>query len=304
MSVGSSGSSTAAGLGYLNTAQTLAGLLGTTSTSLTGLGAPVTLSGLSSGIDTSQLISDLMEVNQIPQQQLQTRLNSASAVLATYQNLTSDVATLQTVSDTLAAPSGWQAWIPNSSTQDATATVSTGAIGGSITFSVDALAQAQSQISSGSVGSDSAQITSGPLLVAAGGGALGIGTLSSSNLSIAHHTIAVTQASSGASLTASGAPAASTTIVSANNDSLTYQLGGNSQSLTIAAGTYNATQLATAVQKASGGARRPPSTTVGTWCSRRRRREVPHRFRSPAGMRPRRSALPPPPPPRPAARMA
>jgi hypothetical protein len=202
MSVGSSGSSTSSqGLGYLNTATTLAGLLGTSNTSLTSLGAPVTLTGLSSGVDTSEIIAELMQVNEIPQQQLTTQLNSASAVLGSYQALSTDIATLQSVSDTLASPSGWQAWIPNSTTEDATATVGDGAIGGSITFSVDSLAQADSQISSGSVTSESAQVTSGPLLVAVGGGGLGVSTLSSSNLSIGNHTIAVTQASAGASLT-------------------------------------------------------------------------------------------------------
>lgn len=255
MSVSSSGSSTSSqGLGYLNTATTLAGLLGTTNTSLTGLGAPVTLSGLSSGIDTSEIIAELMQVNQIPQQQLQTQLSSASTVLANYETLSNDIATLQTVSDTLESPSGWQAWIPSSTTDDATATVGTGAIGGSITFSVDALAQADSLISSGSVSSDSSQVTSGPLLVAVGGGALGIGTLASSNLSIGNHTIAVTQASAGATLTGATAPAASTTITAGSNDTLTYELDGSTKSLTIAAGSYTATQLAAAVQTASGGA--------------------------------------------------
>jgi flagellar hook-associated protein 2 len=255
MSVGSSGSSTSSqGLGYLNTATTLAGLLGTSNTSLTSLGAPVTLTGLSSGVDTSEIIAELMQVNEIPQQQLTTQLNSASAVLGSYQALSTDIATLQSVSDTLASPSGWQAWIPNSTTEDATATVGDGAIGGSITFSVDSLAQADSQISSGSVTSESAQVTSGPLLVAVGGGGLGVSTLSSSNLSIGNHTIAVTQASAGASLTSASAPAASTTVVSGTNDTLDYDLDGNTASLTIAAGTYTTSELAAAVQSASGGA--------------------------------------------------
>ncbi len=254
MSVGSSGSSTSQGLGYINTAQSLAALLGTTNTSLTSLGAPMTLSGLSSGIDDSQIIAELMEVNQVPQQELQTQLTSASTILGSYEKLTSDIATLQSVSDTLESPSGWQAWIPDSTTQDATATVGTGAIGGSLTFSVDSLAQADSMISSGNVSSESSQVTSGPLLVAVGGGALGIGTLASSNLAVGSHTIAVTQASAGASVTSAGAPAASTTITSGTNDTLAYDLDGQSESLTIAAGTYNATQLAAAMQTASGGA--------------------------------------------------
>lgn len=246
-------SSSTTQLGYIDTAQTLAGLLGTSNTGLTSNSPPITISGLISGINTQEIVAELMQIAEIPQQQLQTQLNSASAVLTSYQAIANDVATLQTVSDTLASPSGWQAWIPNSTTSDATATAGAGAIGGSITFSVDALAQADSMISSGSVSSDSSQVTSGPLLVAVGGGGLGIGTLSSSNLAIGNHTIAVTQASAGASLTGAAAPAGSTTITTGTNDTLTYNLDGNAQSLTIAAGTYSASQLAAAVQSASGG---------------------------------------------------
>jgi flagellar hook-associated protein 2 len=254
MSVSSSGTSTAANLGYINTAQTLATLLGTSDTSLSTLeqNQPVSISGLSSGIDSSQIIAELMTLAAQPQALLQTQLNSASTVLTSYQTLTTDVAALQAASDTLESPSGWQAWIPNSTTGDATATAGAGAIGGSITFAVDALAQADSMISSGSVSSASSQVTSGPLLAAAGGGALGIGTLSSSNLSIGSHTIAITQASAGASLSGASAPAASTTIVKGSNDTLTYNLDGMAQTLIVAAGTYTSTQLAAAVQSASG----------------------------------------------------
>jgi flagellar hook-associated protein 2 len=247
--------STLQGLGYLNTAQTLSALLGTSDTSLASLeeGSPVTISGAASGIDTAEIVAELMQVAAQPQQELQTQLNQASAVLASYQELSKDVSTLLSVSDTLESPSGWQAWIPNSTSADATATVGTGAVGGSITFAVDALAQADSMISSGSVSSESSQVTSGPLLVTVGGGGLGIGTLASSSLSIGNHTIAVTQASAGASLAASSAPASSTTITTGSNDTLDYSLDGKSGSLTIAAGTYSASQLAAAVQSASGG---------------------------------------------------
>ena len=252
MSVSSSGSSTQE-LGYLNTAQSLATLMGTTDTAFTSVGAPLTLSGLASGLDTAQIVADLMQANEQPQEKLVSQLNQASTVLAAYQNISSDVTTLQSTADTLESPSGWQAWIPNSSTNDASATVSSGAIGGSITFSVDSLAQADSEISAGSVSSETAQITSGPLLVAVGGGALGIGTLASSNLAVGNHTIAVTQASAGASLTATSAPAASTTITTGSNDTLPYDLYGTAESLTIPAGTYTPATLAAAVQTASGG---------------------------------------------------
>ena len=252
MSVSSSGS-TSQELGYLNTAQSLATLMGTADTAYSAAGPPLTLSGLASGLDTAQIVADLMQAAEQPQVQLQDQLNQASAVMAAYQNISTDVATLQSAADTLESPSGWQAWIPNSSTGDATASVSSGATGGSITFSVDALAQADSEISSGSVSSETAQVTSGPLLVAVGGGGLGIGTLASSNLSVGNHTIAITQASAGASIAGTEAPAASTTITAGSNDTLTYDLDGTTESLTIPAGTYTPASLAGAVQTASGG---------------------------------------------------
>ena len=62
--------------------------------------------------------------------------------------------------------------------------------------------------------------------MAVGGGALGIGTLASSNLPVGNHTVAVTQASAGATLTATAAPAASTVITAGSNDTLTYNLDG------------------------------------------------------------------------------
>ncbi len=248
--------------GYLNTAQTLSALMGTGS-SYTGSATapPVTISGLTSGINTSQIVAELMALAAQPQQQLQTQLNQASLMLGSYNVLTTDTATLQSVSDTLSSTQGWQAWFANSSSADASASVGAGAIGGSLTFSVDALAQANSLISAGSVSSQSSQVTSGPLLVAVGGGAIGVGTLASSNLAVGNHTIAVTQASAGATVTAGSAPASSTTITAGSNDTLTYNLNGTAQSLTIAAGTYSAGQLASAVQAASGGRL---TATVGT----------------------------------------
>jgi len=47
-----------------------------------------------------------MEVNQVPQEQLQTQLASASTMLGSYEKLTSDIATLQSVSDTLGVAFG------------------------------------------------------------------------------------------------------------------------------------------------------------------------------------------------------
>jgi flagellin-like hook-associated protein FlgL len=60
-------------------------------------------------------------------------------------------------------------------------------------------------------------------------------------------------AAAGASLTTAGALAGSTTITTGTNDTLTYDLGGSAESLTVAPGTYTPAQLAAAVQTASGG---------------------------------------------------
>jgi len=95
-------------------------------------------------------------------------------------------------------------------------------------------------------------VTSGNLLVASGGTALGLGSISGgSGLAAGSHTITVTQSSAGATLTAGSPLAASTTISGANNE-IDLNVNGTPSTIDIAAGTYTPAQLAAAITQASG----------------------------------------------------
>ena len=154
----------------------------------------------------------------------------------------------------MSAPDAFSSAISASSTNSsvATATTSTGAVPGSTTFSVDHLATADTLVSSGTVASVNDVVSSGNLLIASGASALGIGSISGTGLTTGAHTIAVTQASAGASVAGSSAITASTQITAAN-DQLSVSIDGTASSFTIANGTYTAQQLASAVGTASGG---------------------------------------------------
>ena len=73
-------------------------------------------------------------------------------------------------------------------------------------------------------------------------------------LAAGNHAIAVTQSSSGATVSGTTPLAASTTI-GASNDQLDVVVNGAAQTVTLAAGTYTPSQLAQAVD---GGLRRQP----------------------------------------------
>jgi flagellar hook-associated protein 2 len=90
-------------------------------------------------------------------------------------------------------------------------------------------------------------------MVGSGGAALGITSFGTgTGLALGAHSISVTQASAGASLSATSPLAASTTITSSNN-TVNVTVGGTASVLSIATGTYTPTQLAQAITQASNG---------------------------------------------------
>lgn len=219
-----------------------------------GSSAPVSFTGIESGLDTEQIMSAYLQVDEAPLVQLEDQQSTLNSQVSAYQTVEQQLQALQTAADSLSAPGAFSSAV-SASTSDssvATATTSTGASSGSTTFSVNQLATADTLISSGTVASVNDVVANGDLLIAAGGSGLGIGSMSGSGLTAGAHTIAVTQASAGASVTSTAALAASTQITS-SNDELSVSIDGTAQSFTIASGTYTAQQLATAVGAASGG---------------------------------------------------
>ncbi|MDQ1493434.1 MAG: flagellar hook-associated protein 2, partial [Actinomycetota bacterium] len=208
--------------------------------------------GLVSGLDTSTIISQLMSLEKQPQDRLKTQKTSVSNELAVYQVLNSKFSTLASAAQDLARPAGWKAMKATSSSAGVTATASSTASTGMLSFTVQALSRAGTVASTGTVVSTGAVVAGGPVVVARGADLLGFARLGpGAGLTTGSHTIAVTQASAGAVQTGTAALAGTTTF--ASDATLDVTVDGVAKTYTIAAGSYTASQLAAAVTQASGG---------------------------------------------------
>ena len=103
------------------------------------------VSGLlgSNSIDTTALISQLMQAQAIPQTQLKNQLAVQQAVLSAYQGLNTKLTALQSAAQALTDPTSWQATAATSSNSAVVATSDATAVNGTTTFDVVALASAQ-----------------------------------------------------------------------------------------------------------------------------------------------------------------
>jgi flagellar hook-associated protein 2 len=213
-----------------------------------GYTAPVSFVGIESGLNTQQIMSAYLQVDEAPLTQLEDQQTTVNNQVSAYQALEQQLEALQSAADAVSAPDAFASAVSAGSTNSSVAT----ATPGSTSFTVDQLATTDTLVSSGTVASLNDVVASGDLLVASGGSGLGLGSLTGSGLSSGPHTIAVTQASAGASVTGSSALGAATQITSAN-DELSVSIDGSQSQLTIANGTYTTEQLAAAITTASGG---------------------------------------------------
>ena len=233
-----------------STAATAANSFGTSSTS-----SPTAVSGLGSGIDTTAIINALMTVNGQTETALKAQQTANNTKIADYQNLNTMMLSLQSAARSLQSNTDWQSVVATTSNLSAaTATTTGGGQPGSVTFSVTNLASANVVATGASVASTSSVVATAPIFVASGGYALGLRTVAgSSSLALGNHSIAVTQASSGATFTGS-APAQPTTIGAGTNDTFSAVVNGQAVSYQLAPGTYSPVQLAAAIATASAGA--------------------------------------------------
>ena len=119
-----------------------------------------TVDGLVSGMSTSTMINQLMQIEAAPQTRLQTKVTSAESVVTSYQSVNSKLAALKTAADDLSQLSTWRSIKPTSSSTTVTAAATPGSTAtqtGSLSFDVVQLAKAQ--ISTARVDSE-ADITS------------------------------------------------------------------------------------------------------------------------------------------------
>lgn len=101
------------------------------------------VSGIISGLDTSSIISQLMQVEAQPQTDLKSKVMTEQTVIAAYQSVNAKMQSLQSAADTFSSITTWQAATATSSNTAVAATASPGAASGDYTFNVTQLAKAQ-----------------------------------------------------------------------------------------------------------------------------------------------------------------
>src|SRR6478672_2185462 len=98
------------------------------------------ISGLISGMDTTSVISQLMQIEAQPQNLLKSQLSATKTDAAAYRDVNSAFAALATAAAGLTNASTWSPAAATSTDPSVTATSTAGATQGSLTFNVDRLA--------------------------------------------------------------------------------------------------------------------------------------------------------------------
>ena len=109
--------------------------------------ATLGIDGLVSGLDTTSLINQLMQVEAAPQTLLKSKQSSAKSFVSALQALNTKVASLAENAAKVAKPASWNAFAATSSATSVTAKAGETAQAGSVSFTVDAVAKAQVSVS-------------------------------------------------------------------------------------------------------------------------------------------------------------
>ena len=110
--------------------------------------AGMSVDGLVSGLDTTSLISQLLQVEAAPQQALKSKVVAQQRVVAAYQAVNARFVALQTAAEALIGDTAWDPVKATSSSTTVTATATAGAQAGSLSFYVDTVASAYSAMTS------------------------------------------------------------------------------------------------------------------------------------------------------------
>ena len=128
--------------------------------------------GLVSGINTGQIVDELMSLESQPVTLLQTRISSTNAQMQAYTDMETQLSSLQSIGLSLELPSTFHTSTATSSDPTAlTATTTTGATQGSYQLQVAQLVSAQQSVSTGYTSAD-APLQAGTLSFELGGGGL------------------------------------------------------------------------------------------------------------------------------------
>ena len=109
-----------------------------------GSTAPVTFTGIESGLNTEQIMSAYLQIDEAPLTQLEDQQTTVNDKVSAYQAIEQQLQALQTAADQVSAPDAFSTAVKATSSDSsaATATTTSGATPGSTTFSIDQLAAA------------------------------------------------------------------------------------------------------------------------------------------------------------------
>lgn len=105
--------------------------------------ANLAVDGLISGLDTTSLINQIMQLEAAPQTLLKTKSDTASKLVAALQSLNGKVATLATTAAAAAKTASWSRTTATSSSDTLTATTTTGALPATLQLRVERTAAGQ-----------------------------------------------------------------------------------------------------------------------------------------------------------------
>jgi flagellar hook-associated protein 2 len=106
----------------------------------------MSVGGLISGMDTATVIAQLMQAEAAPQQALRNKVTTEQSVISAYQAISLKFATMMTQGDLVAKVDTWQSLSVTSSSPKVTASATTAATSGSLTFKVAEVAAAHTRV--------------------------------------------------------------------------------------------------------------------------------------------------------------
>jgi flagellar hook-associated protein 2 len=214
------------------------------------------ISFTAAGIDVSSIVSGLIAVDRQPVDRLKTRQAAVKLQSDAVGRLKTTFESMRTSAANLLSNGVTKFSSSVSNTSVVSATLSSTATAGSLSFSVDKLARAHGMRSAATVtDSTSVATTEASLAISTTSTKLGLGAASvGAGVTAGKYTVTVTQATVGAVKTGTSALAGSTTITAGVNDTLDVLVDGVAKTLTLAAGTYTPATLSTAVQSAATAA--------------------------------------------------
>jgi flagellar hook-associated protein 2 len=131
--------------------------------------AGMSVDGLISGLNTTDLINQLMQAEAVPQTLLKNKVSAAQRVVSALQGVNSKFAALQTAAETMAKAATWSSVKAAATHASVSVSTAAGATGGALSFRVDQTAAAHTVVFGSAAVSLDAVVAGGSISVDHGG---------------------------------------------------------------------------------------------------------------------------------------